>query len=500
MRRFWSLLLVMFVVIPSYCVADDTIYVDDISKLSGNLAENISKAIRLTSAKGKAVVVLFSQGKTYTFDRSIVLYDNTNIDGNGCTIKFNTAKGVNAMFPYNSFITNRKVTSTDGTIQNFKREVYGRKNLIIRDLTFECEGDNQFWFNVNSERGLIALSGCESVSISNISFHDSWKNTPIWITDVKGLTITGCHFEESIQNNGRDVSSGAIWTNGSSYIDNIKITNNTFKNFKDESISLITKTGDASCSIGNVEISSNEFYSKYYAITFSNSGYSGNIVIERNRFRDFDNHTSPLVLIRCGFMQKLDARGNTFECTKELSAISVVGDCKIDSLLFCNNTIRSGGILSSYLAKVSKACIISGNQLMRTGQIMSLTTNVPVLVSNNDFYIANAKGKSLFNINNPKEQNIIKKNNFTISNSDGVMLLSDYCYQYQECQNRLTFENNTVTFRKTRTPFFNNKIENKKITMQITNNTFKGQKTRELRSQVNDFCHWIENDNKQTSN
>lgn len=150
--------------------AKSVISVDDLHPKNGDLGTAISEAIDNVSKKNDEIEVVFSKGKTYTFYRSIVVRDHTAIDGNGCIIRFNTQPQTHAMYIYNSFITNRKCVSTDGNINHFTRTLYATKDITVQNINFECEGDNEFWFNVNSERGIIGLSGVDGLKIENNIF------------------------------------------------------------------------------------------------------------------------------------------------------------------------------------------------------------------------------------------------------------------------------------------------------------------------------------------
>jgi hypothetical protein len=464
--------------------AKSVISVDDINPKNGDLGTAISEAIDNASKKNDEIEVVFSKGKTYTFYRSIVVRDHTAIDGNGCIVRFNTQPQTHAMYIYNSFITNRKCVSTDGTIDHFTRTLYATKDITVQNINFECEGDNEFWFNVNSERGIIGLYGVDGLKIENCSFNQLQCNTPIWIGNIKNAEISKCKFIESISNKGQKSSCGAIWTNIGSYLDNVSIHDNEFTNYRDESISIFSDGNESNRYVDKVDIYKNVFNSRYYAITMSAGGASGSVNIHNNIFNEFDNKTNPIALEVGGSYRKVSIKDNQFLRKTDSSVMVFVAKIDIDSLIFEGNDVTNGNITYSYLPTITKYCSIRNNILTNASTILSLSCKMPIYVEKNIFTVINAKNKCLFNINNGQEQDYIRNNTFDIRKSDGVMLLSQYGYGYSECQNRLTFTGNIVNFRQTSTSFFHNDEKGKKITVNISNNKIAGIKGKLLMSRI----------------
>lgn len=481
MKRLLSLMILLLFITSAQ--AKIVIDVDNLKPTNGDLGTAITKAIEANN-KGEAMEVVFSKGKTYTFYRSIVLRDNTTINGNGCTIRFNTQPDIHAMYIYNSFITNRKCESTDGTINNFKRTLYATRNITIRNINFECNGDDQFWFNVNSERGIIGLYGINGLRIENCVFNQTQHNTPVWMGDIKNAEISHCKFIESVANKGQNASSGGIWTNVGSYLDNIKIHDNEFTNNRDESLSIFSNGNEPKRYVDKIDIYNNVFNSRYYAITMSAGGASGSVNIHNNIFNEFDNKTNPIALEVGGSYRKVSIKDNKFLRKTDSSVMVFVAKIDIDSLIFEGNDVTNGNITYSYLPTITKYCSIRNNILTNASTILSLSCKMPIYVEKNIFTVINAKNNCLFNINNGQEQDYIRNNTFDIRKSDGVMLLSQYGYGYSECQNRLTFSGNIVKFRQTSTPFFHNDEKGKKITVNISNNTITGIKGKLLTSRI----------------
>jgi len=464
--------------------AKSMISVDDLYPKNGDLGTAISTAIDNASKKDDEVEVVFSKGKTYTFYRSIVVRDHTTIDGNGCTIRFKTLPQTHAMYIYNSFITNRKCVSTDGTINHFTRTLYATKDITVKNINFECEGDNEFWFNVNSERGIIGLYGVDGLKIENCSFNQLQRNTPIWIGNIKNAEISKCKFIESFSNKGQKSSCGAIWTNIGSYLDNVSIHDNEFTNYRDESISIFSDGNESNRYVDKVDIYKNVFSSRYYAITVYSGGVSGSVTIHDNTFNEFDCKTNPLAIEGEYGIRKLKVTRNRFLRANENSVMDFVAKLTIDSLLFDSNEVKNGNIVYSYLPTITKYCSIQNNNLANASTILSISCKIPIYVEKNIFTVINAKNKCLFNINNGQEQDYIRNNTFDIRKSDGVMLLSQYGYGYSECPNRLTFTGNIVKFRQTSTPFFHNDEKGKRITVNISNNNIVGIKGKLLKSRI----------------
>lgn len=481
MRKFFVLAFCAF---TFSLQAKSVISVDDINPKNGDLGTAISEAIDNASKKNDEIEVVFSKGKTYTFYRSIVVRDHTAIDGNGCTIRFNTQPKTHAMYIYNSFITNRKCVSTDGNINHFTRTLYATKDITVQNIKFECEGDNEFWFNVNSERGIIGLYGVDGLKIENCSFNQLQCNTPIWIGNIKNAEISKCKFIESISNKGQKSSCGAIWTNIGSYLDNVSIHDNEFTNYRDESISIFSDGNESNRYVDKVDIYKNVFNSRYYAITMSAGGASGSVNIHNNIFNEFDNKTNPIALEVGGSYRKVSIKDNQFLRKTDSSVMVFVAKIDIDSLIFEGNDVTNGNITYSYLPTITKYCSIRNNILTNASTILSLSCKMPIYVEKNIFTVINAKNKCLFNINNGLEQDYIRNNTFDIRKSDGVMLLSQYGYGYSECQNRLTFTGNIVNFRQTSTSFFHNDEKGKKITVNISNNKIVGIKGKLLMSRI----------------
>lgn len=481
MKRLLSLMILLLYITSAQ--AKIVINVDNLKPTNGDLGTAITKAIEANN-NGEAMEVVFSKGKTYTFYRSIVLCDNTTINGNGCTIRFNTQPDIHAMYIYNSFITNRKCESTDGTINNFKRTLYATRNITIRNINFECNGDDQFWFNVNSERGIIGLYGINGLRIENCVFNQTQHNTPVWMGDIKNAEISHCKFIESVANKGQNASSGGIWTNVGSYLDNIKIHDNEFTNNRDESLSIFSNGNEPKRYVDKIDIYNNVFNSRYYAITMSAGGASGSVNIHNNIFNEFDNKTNPIALEVGGSYRKVSIKDNRFLRKTDSSVMVFVAKIDIDSLIFEGNDVTNGNITYSYLPTITKYCSIRNNILTNASTILSLSCKMPIYVEKNIFTVINAKNKCLFNINNGLEQDYIRNNTFDIRKSDGVMLLSQYGYGYSECQNRLTFTGNIVNFRQTSTSFFHNDEKGKKITVNISNNKIAGIKGKLLMSRI----------------
>ena len=485
MKRLLSLMILLLYITSAQ--AKIVIDVDNLKPTNGDLGTAITKAIEANNY-GEAMEVVFSKGKTYTFYRSIVLRDNTTINGNGCTIRFNTQPDIHAMYIYNSFITNRKCESTDGTINNFKRTLYATRNITIRNINFECNGDDQFWFNVNSERGIIGLYGINGLRIENCVFNQTQHNTPVWMGDIKNAEISHCKFIESVANKGQKASSGGIWTNVGSYLDNIKIHDNEFTNNRDESLSIFSNGNEPKCYVDKIDIYNNVFNSRYYAITMSAGGASGSVNIHNNIFNEFDNKTNPIALEVGGSYKKLNIANNTFNSQSAKSVVTVVAKIAIDSLVFENNKIAHGDLVYSYLPSIRKLCKVTGNTFYNASTILSLTCNVPVYVEHNIFHIRNAQDGILFNINNGQEHDIIENNEFDIKQSDGVMLLAKYGYGYSLCKNRLAFMGNKVNFQNTSTSFFHNDEDGKIITMSIFGNIFHGLSRQRLMKRTTKNC------------
>ena len=481
MKRLLSLMILLLYITSAQ--AKIVIDVDNLKPMNGDLGTAITKAIEANNY-GEAMEVEFSKGKTYTFYRSIVLRDNTTINGNGCTIRFNTQPDIHAMYIYNSFITNRKCESTDGTINNFKRTLYATRNITIRNINFECNGDDQFWFNVNSERGIIGLYGINGLRIENCVFNQTQHNTPVWMGDIKNAEISHCKFIESVASKGQNASSGGIWTNVGSYLDNIKIHDNEFTNNRDESLSIFSNGNEPKRYVDKIDIYNNVFNSRYYAITMSAGGASGSVNIHNNIFNEFDNKTNPIALEVGGSYRKVSIKDNQFLRKTDSSVMVFVAKIDIDSLIFEGNDVTNGNITYSYLPTITKYCSIRNNILTNASTILSLSCKMPIYVEKNIFTVINAKNKCLFNINNGQEQDYIRNNTFDIRKSDGVMLLSQYGYGYSECQNRLTFTGNIVNFRQTSTLFFHNDEKGKKITVNISNNKIAGIKGKLLMSRI----------------
>jgi len=468
----------------------------NVDKLIGkniNLANKINNAIDQSLKEYGYAYVKFTKSKTYTFSNSIILKNNVTIDGNGCIIRFDTDPNTNAMYLYNSFLTNRKI-QVKGDIETYTYQILGNKNMSIKNIDFECNNDNQFWFNADCERGIIAFHGAENVTIDHVIFNNTRRNTPIWMTNMKNVEIKCCKFFESSENNNQQSSCGAIWSNNGSYLDHINIHDNIFRNYRDESISICATAGTNSY-LNNISIINNLFYSKYYAITILNSKTvkSKGLYIKYNTFCDFQNQTAPIVLENGGTYQDVNIIANHFNSTKLFDALSVVAKTQIDSLIFYHNIIKNGTLCYSYLLFVNKLCYIRGNEIDNAQKILGITSFVPVYITNNNFFIRKANGQNLFSINAPQEQVFIKNNLFRIYDSDNVALTSEYGYGYSICKNRLTFENNEVTFKNSNTTFFKNNELGKNISVSIANNSFKGLSVRKLRYNLNNKCIWTSN-------
>jgi len=465
------------------------IYVDELAVNNQSLAERINQAVDGSLKKYGYAYVKFTKGKTYVFSRSIILKENVTIDGNGCIIKFNTTPDIHAMYPYNSFLTNRKIIESGRSINAYTYQILGEKNIIVKNIDFECGGDNQFWFNVNCERGVITLHGAENVIIDHVIFNNMYRNTPIWMTNMKNVEIKNCQFLESFDNNNQQSSCGGIWTNTGNYLDHISIHDNRFVNYRDESISIFCNGKETLRYVDHINIYNNVFNSRYYAITMSGSNASGTVNIHNNHFNDFDNQTSALTF-EVGSYRKLEITNNIFNSQSARSVMTVVAKIAIDSLVFENNKIAHGDLVYSYLPSIRKLCKVTGNTFCNASMILSVTCYVPMYIEHNIFHIRNAKDGILFNINNGQEHDIIADNEFDIRRSDGVMLLAKYGYGYSSCKNRLAFTDNNVSFQNTSTPFFHNDEDGKIITMFISGNTFHGLSRQSLMKRTTKNCKW----------
>ncbi len=489
MKKF--VFLIMTVLLSTLSsIADNRIIVDELMNDNNDLGDAISNAIEQKSKTVGSACVEFTKGKTYTFSRSIVLRDNTTLEGNSCTIRFNTEESTHAMYLYNSFITNRICKSADGTINNFTRTLYARKNITIRNINFECEGGNQFWFNVNSERGIIALSGIDGLKIENCTFNGVYRNTPIWMGDMRNVEIAYCTFTESVAAKGQKGSCGGIWTNLGSYLDSISIHDNTFTNYRDESLSIFCDGKEQQRYFDHVSIYKNVFNSRYYAITIGSCETPGCVKIYDNTFNDFDCKTSPVALELGNSLRSLSLDGNEFLRKDSHSVIDVVAKVALDSFIFKGNHIVNGNIMYSYLPTVRRHCTIKSNVFDKAQNILSLTAACPVIIEKNTFNIRNAKNSYLLNINNGSERDIVRDNSFSIINSDSVMLQQPYGYGYTKVDNRLTFEGNSLRFKNSKTSFFRNNERGKTISMSIFNNNIKGCKLSTLRRDLNTNCVW----------
>lgn len=224
---------------------DTSVFVDGADNRSFDLAGNINAAVEKCLEEYPSVKVVFSGDKTYVFSRTIIVRDNMTIDGNGCVIRFPEMKQGVSMYLYDSFITNRK-HNKGGDINTYTSDFYGHRNITVRNIRFEGLTDaTPFWFNVNSERGIIALSKVEHVLLDKLSFINATNRIYcVWVNDA----IDFCYQNSSVvadeSTMGRSSGVSSCWLYGGSYLKDIIIRNNTFVTYADEAIALYNTKHD----------------------------------------------------------------------------------------------------------------------------------------------------------------------------------------------------------------------------------------------------------------
>lgn len=346
------------------------IIVDDIIR-SNNIADDINSEIQKSVSEGYNTIIEFTSGKTYRFFRSIIVYDNVTIDGHGCTITFDTSKGMNAMYGYSAFITNRKV-NLKGNKNDYDYTEYGHNNIVIKNITFDTAKDAEFWFGANSERGILAFHNVNNLLVQNVHFDKATANTPIWITDANNVEICYCTFEENPSYKGATVSPGGIWSNRSRKLSNIYIHDNSFVNYRDESISICAEMEDINSTLSGIRIENNTFKSVHYSITLiGGENLNGkDISILRNRFIPFDNVTPRIVFINKTSYDVVDVSYNEDLTEKDFNLISFVAPISIKNLVLTNNLKTSGGLINSYLLTVTNNSLISYNTIYGAKQTL----------------------------------------------------------------------------------------------------------------------------------
>lgn len=248
-----------------------------------HVLDNLNSIIKDITDEYGEVFLVFENGVTYDFGQSILLRDNMTILGNGCTIKFHDVKNQNddivTMFNYNSFLTNRKYSRTGGIDSYTLLEQYASKNIVIKDIVFDStDYIGNFWFNVDSPRGIISFEYIDNIKILNCSFIKVTE-MPIWFGNSRNVEINGCDVSVSEKYGQTASGAGLLWTNnphGNKIgISNVYILNNTIDNYGDEAISLFHITD------GDFVIRNNSIYSKE-GVSFWGGTDKTNILLENN--------------------------------------------------------------------------------------------------------------------------------------------------------------------------------------------------------------------------
>lgn len=394
-----------------------------------NIAEIINYTIRACVKECGRAIVVFDGRKTYGFRSPIFLLDNVTIEGNGCHIVFpsNQSK-IFSMDGVQAFLTNRTHSSIDGSINEYTTTILGSKNICIKNLVFANVNEmNSFGFNVNCERGFIALYGAENVQIDGIVAEDiNTAHCAVWCINMKNFEVKNCSFSQN-----RDFNSsgaGGIWATKADYMHNVYYHHNKFTFYGDESINIEMAT----CARNNkIEITDNlitgslltVIHNKDNQIPVSLLKYSNNVLDVVTGVVDgkYQGHPRPLLI--SGDIDKINYQKNVISTDTSISLIRFYRPSHIKKVsILKNSVIGNVDIIVDNDAYISSCNVEDNNNIM-----YSFTPNASgmkkVKIRNNIFslcsdvnFIGGEKGSNI----------IIKDNTFKSADSgEKVCILSN---------------------------------------------------------------------------
>lgn len=208
-------------------------YISNVGKKSMGRALNtaLEVAAKKATDKKKATVIL-SKGY-YTFDRTIVIYSNTELVAKGCVTK------------YNWNIVRAGFDKGKQSAKGYK----GARNITVTGGTWDVAIPYKNAFRIGKTKAKLGhctfrFAHCKNVVVRNATFIDNYTNHDIELGGVDGADIYNCKFynrksvnkvaadgSESIQ---ADICYQKAMPNYPTYdltpCKNITIRNNTFKN------------------------------------------------------------------------------------------------------------------------------------------------------------------------------------------------------------------------------------------------------------------------------
>lgn len=229
-------------------------------KKKKDITKNVNEALREANrrATSKKIYTVKIPKGTYYISQSLKIRSNTKLKANGCTIK--AKKGGFNMIATGTSQENKKAKGYNAykniTIEGGKWiNTKSNKSAGIRI----CRGTNIVIRNVEmsggSEKHMIEMAAVNKVKVTGCYFHDShvrnskdkseaiqidvcanskaFKNIIFDGTPCRNITID----KNKFKNLSRGVGSHSQLLN--SYIDNVKITDNTFINISQESIACV---------------------------------------------------------------------------------------------------------------------------------------------------------------------------------------------------------------------------------------------------------------------
>lgn len=342
-------------------------------KKGKDISKNTNAALKEAQRqgkKGKKITVKIPKG-TYYISESLKVWSNTTLDATGCTLK--TKKSGFNMIATGSAEDNQKA-------KGYKRY----KNITIKGGTWInsksnaasgiriCRGSNILIQNLNmshgSEKHMVEMAAVDGVKITNCKFHDSdirnskEKCEAIQLdicanetaysslyydgTPCKNVTITGNTFE----NVSRGVGTHSMLLNN--YINNVKITDNIFKNITQEAIACVNYR--------NAKISGNHMenagggilfhYSKtsndsvYTCIKNGKQNYNGKLLTDANSV--IENNTIETKYHKvCDKNVGIELYGRNITADARGADHGVIpaADYYVEGVIVRNNTITAAG-------------------------------------------------------------------------------------------------------------------------------------------------------------
>lgn len=413
-------------------IDNGTIVVDELTNINTvdnidqrdnyNLANIINYAIKKCVDKYGYARLVFDGKKTYGFKSPIFLLDNVTIDGNGCKIVFPTNKSdIYSMDGVQAFLTNRIHASIDGNINNYSTTILGSSNIVIKNIVFANVDDmKNFGFNVNCERGFIAMCNADHVQIDGIVAEKiNTAHCAIWCNDMKNFEVKNCTISQNVAFNSNGV--GGIWSSGAEYMYNVYIHHNNFAIYGDESISIEMKKCDGT---NHITITNNTIKGSLLATIhnfdkrnpISSLDYSNNQLDDVTGIVDAKYQGNPRLLMLNGDVDSISYDNNVISTDTETNIISFYNPCKIKVLRIIGNIVKGNlGIIDNNSAYV-ESCIVERNNHLSYMFKPNFSELKNTFIRNNKFLLS---GDISF-YGGGKHTNIVLENNVFESSDDRV--------------------------------------------------------------------------------